>query len=403
MRTIDTLGYPIVVSSGSLAEVARIVEERAPSHRYVIITDDNVASHYLDHVSASLIERSRRGVTSDRVHTVVIPAGEEHKTRERWSAITDSLLAHGCGRDTAIIALGGGVIGDLAGFVAATYMRGIPVVQIPTTLLAMVDASVGGKTAVDTPAGKNTVGAFHPPAAVIIDPATLASLPTRELRSGLAEVIKHGVIADSSVIDQVETIMPALLAARASGAALEAMIERSVRIKADVVAADERELGLRKVLNFGHTIGHGVEAASDYALLHGEAIAIGMVAEGRLAEILGIATVGTAAAIEDAVTRAGLPSRAPDGMLADRVLALMRSDKKQRRGVLEYSLPRRVGEMAGESSGWAIAVDDSVALEVLRALGSRESGIGNRSNNFIAPATAVLRPAYSRRVPAPVI
>ena len=378
MRTIDTLGYPIVVSSGSLAEVARIVEERAPSHRYVIITDDNVASHYLDHVSASLIERSRRGVTSDRVHTVVIPAGEEHKTRERWSAITDSLLAHGCGRDTAIIALGGGVIGDLAGFVAATYMRGIPIVQIPTTLLAMVDASVGGKTAVDTPAGKNTVGAFHPPAAVIIDPATLASLPARELRSGLAEVIKHGVIADSSVIDQVETIMPALLAARASGAALEAMIERSVRIKADVVAADERELGLRKVLNFGHTIGHGVEAASDYALLHGEAIAIGMVAEGRLAEILGIATVGTAAAIEDAVTRAGLPSRAPDGMLADRVLALMRSDKKQRRGVLEYSLPRRVGEMAGESSGWAIAVDDSVALEVLRALGNRESGIGNR-------------------------
>jgi 3-dehydroquinate synthase len=372
VRTIDTLGYPIVVSSGSLAEVARIVEERAPSHRYVIITDDNVASHYLDHVSASLIERSRRGVTSDRVHTVVIPAGEEHKTRERWSAITDSLLAHGCGRDTAIIALGGGVIGDLAGFVAATYMRGIPVVQIPTTLLAMVDASVGGKTAVDTPAGKNTVGAFHPPAAVIIDPATLASLPTRELRSGLAEVIKHGVIADSSVIDQVETIMPALLAARASGAALEAMIERSVRIKADVVAADERELGLRKVLNFGHTIGHGVEAASDYALLHGEAIAIGMVAEGRLAEILGIATVGTAAAIEDAVTRAGLPSRAPDGMPADRVLALMRSDKKQRRGVLEYSLPRRVGEMAGESSGWAIAVDDSVALEVLRALGNRE-------------------------------
>ena len=372
MRTIDTLGYPIVVSSGGLAEVARIVEERAPSHRYVIITDDNVAPHYLDHVCASLIGGSGRGLTRDRVHTVIIPAGEEHKTRERWSAITDTLLAHGCGRDTAIIALGGGVIGDLAGFVAATYMRGIPVVQIPTTLLAMVDASIGGKTAVDTPAGKNTVGAFHPPAAVMIDPATLASLPARELRSGLAEVIKHGVIADRSVIDEVEAIMPALLAARASGAALEAMIERSVRIKADVVAADERELGLRKVLNFGHTIGHGVEAASDYALLHGEAIAVGMVAEGRLAENLGIATVGTAAAIEDAVTRAGLPSRVPDGMEADRVLALMRSDKKQRRGVLEYSLPKRMGEMAGESSGWAIAVDDSIALEVLRALGNRE-------------------------------
>ncbi len=185
--------------------MARLVEERAPSHRYAIVTDDNVAPYYLEHVSANRWLPDRAAVvTRDRVHTVVIPPGEEHKTRERWSAITDALLAHGCGRDTTIIALGGGVVGDLAGFVAATYMRGIPVVQIPTTLLAMVDASVGGKTAVDTPAGKNTVGAFHPPAAVIIDPATLASLPARELRSGLAEVIKHGVIADDTVIDEVD-------------------------------------------------------------------------------------------------------------------------------------------------------------------------------------------------------
>ena len=370
MRTIDTLGYPIVIASGGLAHVARVVEERAPSHRYAIITDDNVAPHYLDRVRESFVAGSSRGAARDRVHAVVIPAGEEHKTRERWSAITDTLLAHGCGRDTAIIALGGGVVGDLGGFVAATYMRGIPVVQIPTTLLAMVDASVGGKTAVDTPAGKNTVGAFHPPAAVIIDPATLASLPPRELRSALAEVIKHGVIADATVIDEVDAITPALLSARASAEALEAMIERSVRIKADVVAADERELGLRKVLNFGHTIGHGVEAASNYTLLHGEAIAIGMVAESRLAENIGIATVGTAAAIENAVTRVGLPSRAPRGIAPDRVLSLMRSDKKQRGGVLEYSLPTRVGEMAGESSGWSVAVDDLVALDVLWTLGN---------------------------------
>ncbi len=368
MGTIDTLGYPIVVASGALEQVAWLVEERAPSHRYAIVTDDNVARHYLDHVRESFLAGSRRGVTPDRVHTVVIPPGEEHKTRERWSAITDTLLAHGCGRDTAIIALGGGVIGDLAGFVAATYMRGIPVIQIPTTLLAMVDASVGGKTAVDTPAGKNTVGAFHPPAGVVIDPTTLASLPSRELRSGLAEVIKHGVIADSSVIDEVDAIAPALFSGSASRDALEAMIERSVRIKANVVAADERELGLRKVLNFGHTIGHGIEAASRYSLLHGEAIAIGMVAESRLAEEVGVASVGTASAIEGAVNRAGLPCRAPSGIEPDRVLTLMRSDKKQRRGALEYSLPRRVGEMAGESSGWGIAVEDSAALEVLRTL-----------------------------------
>jgi 3-dehydroquinate synthase len=366
--TIDTLGYPILVASGALAQVARLVDEHTPSHRCAIVTDDNIARYYLDQVVDSLIAGSRRGLTRDRVHTVVIPAGEEHKTREQWSAITDTLLSHGCSRDTTVIALGGGVIGDLAGFVAATYMRGIPVVQVPTTLLAMVDASVGGKTAVDTPAGKNTVGAFHPPAAVVIDPATLASLPPRELRSGLAEVIKHGVIADAAAIDEVDAVAPALFGGTPSHHTVEAMIERSVRIKANVVAADERELGLRKVLNFGHTIGHGIEAASGYALLHGEAIAIGMVAEARLAEETSIADRGTALAIERAVSNAGLPSRMPSNIEADRVLALMRSDKKQRRGALEYSLPKRVGEMAGEESGWAVPIPDETALEILRSM-----------------------------------
>jgi 3-dehydroquinate synthase len=366
--TIDTLGYPITVASGALTQVARLVDEHAPSHRYAIITDDNVARHYLGRVRQSLIEASRRDLTGDHVHTVVIPAGEEHKTRERWSAVTDAMLAYGCGRDTTVIALGGGVIGDLAGFVAATYMRGVPVVQVPTTLLAMVDASVGGKTAVDTPAGKNTVGAFHPPAAVIIDPATLASLPSRELRSGLAEVIKHGVIADAAAIDEVDGLASGLYSGTASQQALEQVIERSVRIKASVVAADERELGLRKVLNFGHTIGHGVEAASGYSLLHGEAIAVGMVGESRLAERRAIAEEGTARAIERALENAGLPTRMPRTIEPDQVLGLMRSDKKQRRGALEYSLPRRVGEMAGEESGWAVPVPDEAVLEILREL-----------------------------------
>jgi 3-dehydroquinate synthase len=306
---------------------------------------------------------------ADHVFTVIIPAGEQHKTREQWAAITDMLLANGCGRDTTIVALGGGVIGDLAGFVAATYMRGVPVVQIPTTLLAMVDASVGGKTAVDTPAGKNLVGAFHPPAIVVIDPATLASLPHRELRAGLAEVIKHGVVADNAEFEVVHAILPALLSANPPQRELESLIERSVRIKATIVAADERELGLRKVLNFGHTIGHGIEAASDYALLHGEAIAMGMVAEARLAERAGIADSGTANAIEDAVMRAGLPTRGfPTRIATDRVLQLMRSDKKQRRGVLEYSLPKRIGEMAGEDSAWGIPIPDELTMEVISEL-----------------------------------
>ena len=365
MPSIDLLGYPILVESGALARLGSLLREHAPAHRYAIVTDENVARPYLARVRDALIDGSSGGIAKDRVHTAVIPPGEQHKTREQWGAITDALLDAGCGRDTVVIALGGGVVGDLAGFVAATYMRGLPVVQIPTTLLAMVDASVGGKTAVDTPAGKNTVGAFHRPSLVVIDPSTLATLPERELRAGLAEVIKHGVIANAGEIDSVRRVASALAEGSAPPVAIESLIERSVCIKAGIVASDERELGLRKVLNFGHTIGHGVEAASDYRLLHGEAIAIGMVAESRLAEAIGIAESGTSGVIEAAVSSARLPSRIPVGIPVQRVLTMMRSDKKQRRGVLEYALPKRVGTMAGESSGWGIPVDDALAKSVL--------------------------------------
>jgi 3-dehydroquinate synthase len=366
--SIDLLGYPIVVESGCLARLGSLVGACASAHRYAVVTDDNVAPRYLAPVRDALISASPRATSSDHVQTVVIPPGEEHKTREQWAAITDALLATGCGRDTTIVAVGGGVVGDLAGFVAATYMRGIPVVQVPTTLLAMVDASVGGKTAVDTPAGKNTVGAFHPPAMVVIDPATLATLPPRELRAGFAEVIKHGVIANADEIDAVVHLAPRVLDGIEVPTVLEPLIERSVRIKANVVAADEREQGLRKVLNFGHTIGHGVEAASDYTLLHGEAIAIGMVAESRLAEQAEIAEPGTASAIERVLGDVGLPTRIPREISVDRIFAAMRSDKKQRRGALEYALPKRVGEMAGESTGWGIPINDALAKSVLEEL-----------------------------------
>src|SRR5687768_1330825 len=366
MAVIDALGYPIVVDSGALDRLTALVHDHARAHRYAVVTDENVAPHYLGAVRDALATLAGR----DGVHEVVIPPGERYKTREQWASITDSLLALGCGRDTAVIALGGGVVGDLAGFVAATYMRGVPVVQVPTTLLAMVDASVGGKTAVDTPAGKNTVGAFHAPALVIIDPCTLASLPVRELRAGLSEVIKHGVIADCDELNRVASLGSTLDATGAIAAdrRLESLIERSVRIKAAVVAADERELGLRKVLNFGHTVGHGVEAASDYALLHGEAVAIGMVAEARLAERAAIAEIGTATTIEQAVSSAGLPTRLPGGTDPVRVLELMQSDKKRRHGALEYALPLRIGAMAGESSGWAIRIPNGEVEAVLREL-----------------------------------
>ena len=346
----------MIVSAGLLDRAGELVRQAAPAHRYAIITDEIVGPLYASRVVESFADA--------RVDVLTIPTGERHKTRESWSRLTDELLAAGFGRDTTIVALGGGVVGDLAGFVAATFMRGVPVVQLPTTLLAMIDSSVGGKTGVDTPAGKNLVGAFHPPSLVLSDPSALATLPPEQLRSGLAEAIKHGVIADERYFERVVADLPTLLA-QPSGPEMLGLISRSVEIKADVVARDEREGGLRKTLNFGHTLGHAIESESGYRLLHGEAVAIGMVLESVLAERAGVAEAGTARRVRDAVERAGLPASRPEQMNADRVLAATRSDKKARRGTAEFALPRRVGAMAGEETNWAVRIDEDAVLAVL--------------------------------------
>ncbi len=351
---IDAGGYEIHVRPGALDDAGALVARAAPAHQYAIISDANVARLYADRVRASLAA----AVPTAKVSLHVVPPGEETKTRQRWSALTDELLAAGAGRDTTVVALGGGVIGDLAGFVAATYMRGIPVVQLPTTLLAMVDASVGGKTGVDTPAGKNLVGAFHLPALVLADVATLDTLPPRELRAGIAEMIKHAVIADASQLERVSA-----LADDARGRA--GAVHESVAIKVRVVREDGRERGLRRILNFGHTLGHAIESSSGYALLHGEAVAIGMVLESRLAERIGVAGAGTAARVEQAVRAAKLPTAIPTGVDRAAVLAATRSDKKARSGRVEYALPAAVGRMAGKSSGWSIPVDDAEVAAVL--------------------------------------
>jgi 3-dehydroquinate synthase len=276
------------------------------------------------------------------------------------------MLAKSYGRDSAVIALGGGVVGDLAGFVAATFMRGIPVIQIPTTLLAMIDASIGGKTAVDTLAGKNLVGAFHAPAGVLVDPQALATLPLRELRAGLAEALKHGVIADEPYLSAVASSAPGLLSAGGSTSdSMFSLIVRSIEIKADIVSRDEREEGLRKLLNFGHTIGHAVELISGYSLLHGEAVAIGMALESELAEQIGLAQTGTAATVSNALHSAGLPTALPSGSDGDAVMEAMRSDKKGRSGRTMFALPLRIGEMAGADSGWTVSVSDDQLREVL--------------------------------------
>ncbi len=330
----------------------------APAHRYAIITDSNIEPLYGSKVE-SQFERGALGV-------LIVSAGEASKTRDMWIRLTDQMLARGYGRDSAVIAVGGGVVGDLAGFVAATFMRGIPVVQVPTTLVAMVDASIGGKTAVDTFAGKNLVGAFHPPAAVLIDPQLLATLPLRELRAGFAEIIKHGVIADEPYLFQVASSASDLLSpGGAKSDRMVSLIVRSVEIKAEVVSRDEREEGLRKVLNFGHTIGHAVEMVSGYSLLHGEAVAIGMALESKLAELLGLAQTGTAATVMRTLQAAGLPTDLPKDCGPEAVIEAMRSDKKGRSGKTMFALPLRIGAMAGEDTGWSVSVGDDQLREVL--------------------------------------
>ncbi len=356
MHSVDAGTYRVSIGAGLRQEFAALVAESARAHHYAVVSDDVVAPLWADALVADLARHGRA-----TLHTM--PAGEAHKTRESWSRLTDDLLAAGCGRDTTVVALGGGVVGDLAGFVAATYMRGVPVVQCPTSLLAMIDASVGGKTGVDTAAGKNLVGAFHPPSAVLVDVELLRTLPSAHRRAGLAEAIKHGVVADAAHLARIEAQLPALLDTERA-AALE-LVTRSVEIKSSVVRADPRETGVRRILNFGHTIGHAVEQASGYALLHGEAVAIGMVLEARLAERIGVADAGTAGEIERVVRAAGLPAARPRELSANTVLDATRHDKKARGGAVAYALPARVGAMAGEERGWAIEVGDSLVLEVL--------------------------------------
>ncbi|HUR91942.1 MAG TPA: 3-dehydroquinate synthase [Gemmatimonadaceae bacterium] len=360
LQRLAVPGPPVHVSRGQFTRLGAAIAAVAPAFRFAIITDSTVGPLWAEHLAPSLPNPS-----SATVFTV--SAGESHKTRDSWTTLTDQLSSTGHGRDTTVVALGGGMIGDLAGFVAATYMRGINLVHVPTTLLAMVDAAHGGKTGVDTAGGKNLVGAFHPPAAVFIDTEVLTTLPLREFQAGLAEILKHGVVEDAQYFADVVEELPGLLSqSEASGDRLSRHIVRSIEIKTGIVARDEREDGLRKILNFGHTLGHGIEAASGYSLLHGEAVAIGMCAEALAAERAGIAEAGTAEAIRGAVCRAGLPTALPLDVSVERVMQLARADKKKRSGGLEYALPERIGRMAGYDKGWTVRLPDDLVQEVLQ-------------------------------------
>ena len=290
----------------------------------MIVTNSTVAPLYAPALKAALAARYRR------VHLVELPDGEANKDWATLNQIFDALLGAGCDRKTVLYALGGGVVGDMTGFAAASYMRGVPFVQVPTTLLAQVDSSVGGKTAINHPLGKNMIGAFYQPVRVIADLQTLRTLPQREIAAGLAEVIKYGPIADEAFFGWIEEQVDALVAL--DPAALAYAVKRSCEIKALVVAQDERESGLRAILNFGHTFGHAIEAGLGFgAWLHGEAVGCGMVMAADLSRRLGLIDAAYAKRIRDVVRRVGLPLRAPD-LGVSRWLELMRLDKKAEGG-----------------------------------------------------------------------
>ena len=329
--------YPILIDNGLLANLGADVQGRKIAKRFVVIADSTVATLYGEALLNSL---AHAGVEA---RLVSFPAGEASKTLATVATLASQLAQAGLDRQDGLIALGGGVTGDITGFLAASYMRGIPFVQIPTTLLAQVDSSVGGKTGVDIPEGKNLVGAFYQPRAVYIDSQVLSSLPKAEVLNGLAEVIKYGVIYDPEFFTFLEDNRDAILALAVG--VIEQVIETCCAIKAKVVACDEREANLRRILNFGHTIGHAVEADSGYQLAHGSAVAIGMVAACRLAEAKGIFPTSDAERVKALIEAFGLPVSIPPTANRHRLQEYLLTDKKTVAGRPFFVLPTTIGHV----------------------------------------------------------
>ena len=339
--------YHICIGEGVLAQAGRLLSNRAVAKgQAAIVTNADIAAHYADILSESLQKEGYTPVLC------LVPEGEARKTLATVHSLYDQLVAAGLDRRSPIIGLGGGVIGDMAGFAAATYLRGAPFVQIPTSLLAMVDASVGGKTGVDLPQGKNLVGAFKQPVVVIIDPDVLAQLPAAEFRSGLAEIVKHGILGAPELFRQMEGKGPANLTQ---------MIADAVRVKVDVVIEDPFERGRRATLNLGHTFGHAIEQVSGYRLRHGEAVAVGTVAAARMAVALNRCDAETAGRIESCLDRLGLPTTV-SGLDLDEVHAMMFQDKKRSGKMLRFIIPQTIGD--------AVIIDDPGARFVREALAS---------------------------------
>jgi 3-dehydroquinate synthase len=345
--------YPIHIGAGLLGE-PRLYAPHVKGKRVAVVTNPVVQVLYYARVQAVI------GEAGGEALPVLVEDGEQAKSWATLDRVCDALLAARLGRDSLIVALGGGVVGDLAGFAAAVYQRGIPFIQLPTTLLAQVDASVGGKTAINHPRGKNMIGAFHQPLAVIADIASLETLPDRELRAGIAEVIKHGLILDLAFLEWLEAQMEKLLAREP--AALTYAVRRSCELKAQVVAADERETGLRAILNFGHSFGHAIEAGVGYGeWLHGEAVATGMVMAAELSTRAGTLRRQDAERAKALIARAGLPVRGPK-LAVERYMELMQVDKKAAAGQMRFVLLDGLGRATQRGD-----LDDRLVRESIAA------------------------------------
>lgn len=327
--------YAIHIGSGILDRLPRLLSQVQIAGPLALVTDANVAPLYAERVRDLLGDLA--------VETCILPAGEPYKRLDQIEWLCGRFLEAGLDRGSAVLALGGGIVGDVAGFAAATFMRGIRFVQVPTTVVAQVDSSVGGKTGVNHALGKNTIGAFHQPSAVLIDMTLLDTLPPRELRAGVAEIVKHGMIADSALFEYLEKNASAIVDGDLD--ALEWPVVRSCEIKAGIVAQDEREQNLRAILNYGHTFGHAIEAATQYArFLHGEAVALGMICAGRLAVGAGLLDAESAGRQRACIAACGLPVAWADAAV-DEAVSLMKHDKKARSGALRFVLPDRIGHV----------------------------------------------------------
>jgi 3-dehydroquinate synthase len=356
---LDDRSYPIVIGTSLLAAPDSFAGLPRASQA-LIVSNTTVAPLYARALTAALQPHFAT------VHLIALPDGEEYKTWETLNLIFDALLGHACDRKTVLFALGGGVVGDMTGFAAASYMRGVPFVQVPTTLLAQVDSSVGGKTAINHPLGKNMIGAFYQPLRVVCDLETLKTLPQRELSAGLAEVIKYGPIADMAFLEWIEANVDALIARDAQ--ALAYAVKRSCEIKAYVVAQDERESGLRAILNFGHTFGHAIEAGLGYGQwLHGEAVGCGMVMAAELSQRLGLVDAAFVKRLKKLIQKAGLPVVGPTLSPKDnagRYLELMRVDKKAEGGEIRFVVIDGPGRAAVRDASDALVrgvIDDCCA------------------------------------------